>query len=93
MFLFFIQDKAFKTLKKQVEDTYLDQGPTEQIPEDNQFVTESNLKVAIGAIYGKTLTYSISQLELEKVRLIGKDFQDRKTKPISFSESWVLKRI
>lgn len=72
-------------LKKEVEDNW-----TELEPDDShQEEVFGNIQAVIYGIYGNLRDYEYKQMLLEKIRLTGKDFDDRPASPITPSDGRV----
>ena len=64
-------------LKKEIEDNWLDLIPPEDNYEEEHFFnTEKDILMAINGLYYHLRDYEYQQLNLENIRLTGKDFRD-----------------
>lgn len=66
-------------LKKDIEENWLDMVPDDEINEDEVFSSEQNILMATSELYARLREYEFMQLNLENIRITGKDLLNRQS--------------
>lgn len=76
VFIFTGFDGNVESMKTEIEDSWVEEEPTNTTIEESFYQSEGNVKAALASLYLYLRTYEYNQLNLESIRIYGYDLSN-----------------